>query len=79
MAGIVAFLGLSLFQTGTTIAERLVNFRKARGNTQKALAAQIGVDQSTLAKWERGERLPTGEFLRRVEKVCGSAPSGAEP
>jgi len=79
MAGVVRFLGFNPIQAGSTIAERLVNFRKARGNTQKAFAAQIGVDQSTLAKWECGERLPTGRFLRRIKDVCGSDLSAAEP
>ena len=29
---------------------------------------QIGVDPSTLARWERGEREPTGAFLERVKR-----------
>jgi transcriptional regulator with XRE-family HTH domain len=69
MAAIVAFLGFNPIGAGSTIAERLVNFRKARGMTQKVFAAQIGVNESTLAKWERGEREP-GRFLNRVLVIC---------
>jgi transcriptional regulator with XRE-family HTH domain len=33
-----------------------------------AAAERIGVDPSTLAKWERGEREPAGVFLGRVKR-----------
>jgi transcriptional regulator with XRE-family HTH domain len=39
--------------------------------SQKQLAERLDVDPSTLAKWERGERLPKGNFLRRVESLVG--------
>jgi DNA-binding XRE family transcriptional regulator len=57
MAGVVNFLG---FQNGDTMAHRLVNHRKALGMTQKEFAGQIGVDPTTLTRWERGEREPKG-------------------
>ncbi|MDR3403532.1 MAG: helix-turn-helix transcriptional regulator [Chthoniobacter sp.] len=66
MAGVVEFLGFNPLPGGDTVAERLVNHRKVRGLTQKVFAAQLGVDQSTLAKWERGERKPIGLFLSAV-------------
>ena len=69
MAGVVEFLGFNPFQNGDTTAHRLVNHRKARGITQKEFAGQLGVDPSTLARWERGEREPVGPFLRRVDLV----------
>jgi transcriptional regulator with XRE-family HTH domain len=37
--------------------------------SQKELAGRLGVDPSTLAKWERAERVPTGGFLGRVRDV----------
>ena len=66
MAGLVRFLGYNPLPTGTTIAEQLVAYRKTRGLTQKAFAHELGFDPSTLAKWERGDRLPQGNFLERV-------------
>jgi hypothetical protein len=32
------------------------------------MAARLGVVQSTLCRWEAGEREPQGENLRRVEQ-----------
>ena len=54
------------------MAERLVRQRTTLGLTQKQAAAVIGVDQGTLARWERGEREPLGKWLERVEKFSGS-------
>lgn len=76
MAQIVAFLGFNPIQVGTSMAERFVNFRKSRGITQNAFAAQIGVDQSTLAKWERGERQPIGKYLDRVRLIIPDVSGG---
>jgi transcriptional regulator with XRE-family HTH domain len=50
------------------MAEQLVRKRTALGMTQKNSAKRIGVDQGTLAKWERGEREPAGRFLGLVKK-----------
>jgi len=67
MAGVIKFLGFNPLPDGGTVAQRLVNHRKAHGLTQKAFAAQIGVDQGTLAKWERGEREPKGKYAEAVK------------
>ena len=56
MAGVVRFLGFNPLPNGDNLAQRLVNHRRALGVTQKSFARQIGVDPSTLARWERGER-----------------------
>ena len=49
------------------MGERLVRHRTTLGMTQKETALEIGVDQGTLARWERGEREPTGALLDRVK------------
>ena len=72
MAGVVKFLGFNPLQIGDTMAHRLMNHRKARGVTQKEFARQLGVDPSTLAKRERGERMPVGQFASKVENVSSS-------
>ena len=69
MAAIIQFLGHNPFPKGDTLAEQIVNHRKAGGMTQKVFARLLGVDPSTLARWERGERKPTGEFRKTVERV----------
>jgi transcriptional regulator with XRE-family HTH domain len=37
------------------------------GLSQKEAARRIGVDASTLARWERGEREPLGALRARVD------------
>jgi transcriptional regulator with XRE-family HTH domain len=69
-AKITEFLGYDPFPEATTLAERLVNYRKARGLRQTDLALQIGINPSTLARFERGERYPTGKCLTAIENVA---------
>jgi DNA-binding transcriptional regulator YiaG len=45
---------------GDTLAARPVQCRTTLGLAQGVAAAWIGVDPSTLARWERGEREPSG-------------------
>jgi transcriptional regulator with XRE-family HTH domain len=45
----------------------LVRQRTSLGLSQKESAERLGVDPSTLARWERGEREPVGAFLGRVK------------
>jgi DNA-binding XRE family transcriptional regulator len=73
MAGVTRFLGFSPFRRGGDLAQRLVNHRQALGRTQKEFAHLIGVDPSTLARWERGERKPNGALLKVVEGVIGES------
>ncbi|MDR3405065.1 MAG: helix-turn-helix transcriptional regulator [Chthoniobacter sp.] len=72
LAGVVDFLGFDPFPKGDTMAHRLVNHRKALGITQKEFAKQLKVDPSTLARWERGERMPVGQFASKVENLVRS-------
>jgi transcriptional regulator with XRE-family HTH domain len=63
---VVGFLGFNPIQKCDTLAQQIVSHRKARGVTQKGFAEELGIDPSTLARWERGKRIPTGIYLRRV-------------
>jgi len=69
MAGVIEFLVVSPLPDSATLAQRLVNHRTTRGLTQKEFARRIGVDPGTLSRWERGNRLPEGEFLTAVEAI----------
>ena len=51
---------------GKTWGERLVRHRTTLGITQAEAARRVGVDQGTLARWERGEREPKGAFAMRA-------------
>jgi len=46
----------------------LVRQRTSLGLSQEEAANRIGVDQGTLAKWERTEREPAGAFRGRVKR-----------
>jgi DNA-binding transcriptional regulator YiaG len=66
MEAVIEFLGYNPLPEATTLPEMLVRHRTTLGMTQKEAAAEIGVDQGTLARWERREREPTGAHLADV-------------
>jgi transcriptional regulator with XRE-family HTH domain len=45
--------------------------RLRAGLTQAELGARLGKAQSVIARWERGEVLPSLETLREVVRACG--------
>ena len=68
MPAIIRFLGYNPLPPATGWGERLVRHRTSLGMTREEAAKRLGVDSGTLAKWERGEREPTGAFLGRAER-----------
>jgi len=60
MPAIIRFLGYNPLPPAIRWADRLVQCRTVLGLSQRESADRIGVDQSTLARWERGEREPKG-------------------
>ena len=67
-----AFLGYDAYSTQEeTLGERIVGWRRAHGVSQKALARMLGIDQTTLAGWERGEHKPS---RRLRERLVAAAP-----
>lgn len=44
--------------TSTTIGEELAAARKAAGMSVSQAAAELGVDRTTLFRWENGTRTP---------------------
>jgi transcriptional regulator with XRE-family HTH domain len=64
---IIEFLGRDPFEKKTeNLGERIREFRRVHGLTQKKLAEQLGVDQTTLAGWERGVHRPTKGLLYKL-------------
>ena len=51
---ILKFLGYDPFPTSETLADKLRAARRRRGLTQTAFAKRLGVDPTTLRKWEQG-------------------------
>ncbi len=69
---IIAFLGYNPIQKPDTLRAQLVWHRQGKGWTQKVFAKALGIDQSTLAGWERGERKPMGRFYSHVTAILGT-------
>jgi len=86
MPRIIEFLGYDPPADGQprSLAEQLKAHRSKLGLSRKKLAALLGIDQSTLASWEREKHRPTrkslqlvDEFLRQADKLRGR-PSAKE-
>lgn len=54
--------------------DRLADLRKKRGLTQQALADQMGVEQPTIQRWEKGKREPNLQQLLELAGVLGVEP-----
>jgi DNA-binding XRE family transcriptional regulator len=65
--GIIEFLGYDPNPEPKTIGERLLAYRRQYGLSRVALARQLGVDETTLWRWEVGQRQP--ECERRADAV----------
>jgi DNA-binding transcriptional regulator YiaG len=67
MPKIVEFLGYVPFEKEPeTLGEKIVYYRWLKGMTQKELSRQLGIDPSTLACWECGNRKPNGACRERL-------------
>jgi site-specific DNA recombinase len=73
MPAVIEFLGYNPLPPAKTWAERLVRGRSALGLSQEEAARKLGVDPSTLARWERGEHEPAGAFNAKAERLIRSA------
>lgn len=69
MPGILDFLGYDPAPTAQSVGARLVQHRTRLGWTQKRLAEELRVDQTTLARWETGKRAPWGEYSKRIAAI----------
>ncbi len=49
---------------GQTLGERIVEYRKTIGLSQRAFAERLGIDPSTLGRWERNERKPSSALMQ---------------
>lgn len=51
--------------------QRLAQYRKAAGYSQERLAEVLGVERSTVMRWERGETTPQPWFRPRLARALG--------
>lgn len=52
--------------------ERLVQLRKERGLTQRALAVAAGLSQALVAELERGKHPPSRSSLEKIAAALGT-------
>src|SRR5579862_6330190 len=58
LPAIIKFLGYRPGGEGISFPEALRIARQSAGLSQEQLALRAGVDESSIAKWERGETIP---------------------
>ena len=76
---IIRYLGYNPLPAAKTLAGRLTRYRVSLGITQKELAKQLGIDPCTLARWERGDRTPTGLYRKLVDDLLNEISRSQTP
>lgn len=67
---IIEFLGSDPFEKrAENLGEKLREYRRTHGLTRKKLAERLGVDETTLAGWEKGKHQPTKNLLEKLMSI----------
>jgi transcriptional regulator with XRE-family HTH domain len=67
---IIEFLGQDPFEKTTeNLGDRILEYRRVYGLTQKKLAELLGVDPTTLAGWESEKHVPTKYLLAKLTAI----------
>jgi transcriptional regulator with XRE-family HTH domain len=67
---IIEFLGNDPFKKKVeSLGDKVREFRRVRGLSQKKLAERLGVDPMTLARWEKGKHRPTKKLLDKINPI----------
>ncbi len=74
LPGIIRFLGYNPLPEPTDLPAQLVWARCSRGLDRVASARLIGVDPSTLARWETGHRKPSDRHLDALKMLLKTGP-----
>jgi transcriptional regulator with XRE-family HTH domain len=72
--GIICFLGYAPLEPAEPWPARLRRARQAVGLSRKSLAAKLGVDESTVARWEKGHGQLLGRLRNRLKAILGDEP-----
>ena len=70
---VIDFLEYVPFSPGESFPERLKAYRMVKGLTQRQLARELGVDPTTVMKWEAGTSKPMPKTRERVLGVMERA------
>ncbi|MFC1491820.1 helix-turn-helix domain-containing protein [Nitrospinota bacterium] len=66
---IIEFLGYYPFPEPKTLGERILAYRRKNGLSLFRMAKTLGVDESTLSRWEKGEVCPNSMHAYRLNKI----------
>jgi transcriptional regulator with XRE-family HTH domain len=67
---IIEFLGRDPFQEETeSLGERIREYRRGHGLSQKKFAEQMGVDPTTLGGWERAEHNVSKRLIKKLDTL----------
>lgn len=59
-------------------ARKLRSARLRTGKSQERIAAEVGTSRRHWIRWERGDHLPSSEFLARIGEATGQPEEFAE-
>ncbi len=65
---IIEFLEYVPFSPGESFSKRLKAYRMVKGLTQRQLARELGVDPTTVRKWEAGVSQPRQETREQLDR-----------
>jgi len=75
---IIEFLGRDPFQReAATLSEKIREYRRVQGLSQKKLAQLLKIDESTIGNWEKDENLPLKRNLQKLLDFFDSYPSAS--
>jgi transcriptional regulator with XRE-family HTH domain len=69
---IIEFIGYCPYIPTTDLIARLKTIRWAPGLTQEKLAKLMGIDESSLCSWERGEHRPTKKSRKVIAELLST-------
>ena len=64
---ILTFLGHNPLPEAADLIGKMKRLRSTLGLSQEQLAQKLGIDESTIAGWERGENTPAGAYRKLLE------------
>jgi len=81
LSRIISFLGYDPYPPPAprTFGDELFSARRKLGVSRKKLARQIGVDDSTVRRWEEARSLPRGAQISALCRFMGKALLVARP
>jgi len=80
LPGILAFLGHNPLPEADDLIGKLKRIRSTLGLSQEQLAQKLGIDESTIAGWERGDNTPVGAYRKLLEYfISGDGVVPTEP